>query len=78
MPKKRQRDAGFVKQPHVAKVLAALRSKRGATIDELSDGREPHTIRAIFSRLRSVAGVEVTLTRDAKRGNVYRAKGGAR
>jgi len=58
----------------VAKILAALCSKRGATIDELADGREPHTIRAIFSRLRSVAGVEVTLMRDPKRGNVYRAQ----
>ena len=72
----------FVQQPKVSLLLKALRSRRGATIAELAGDRELHTIRAILSRLRTVAGFNVTYA-DGKRGQVYRAsspkkRGGAK
>ncbi len=75
MPKKSKPDAGYAQQPSVAAILSKLRSKLGATIEELAQGREPHTIRAILSRLRTRAGVRVASS-DERRGRVYRAEGG--
>ena len=70
MPRKQSK---FAKQPAVAEVLALVRRKGGATMQELTKlrGNQPHTIRALLSRLRSRAGIETEMT-DSKRGRVYR------
>jgi len=70
MPKKQSK---FAAQPAVADVLRLVSRKGGATMQELQALRknQPHTIRAILSRLGSKAGIAVELT-DSKRGRVYR------
>jgi predicted ArsR family transcriptional regulator len=71
MPKK---DPRYATQPAVAAILKMLARTRGATAAEVAKARglQPHTVRAVISRLGSKAGIKVTTTRDEKRGTVYR------
>lgn len=68
---KAERAAAFLQQPAVAEIVRKLQSKRGATVDELRGDREPHSIRATISRIRSV-GLLTVIFAETKRGNVYR------
>jgi DNA-binding MarR family transcriptional regulator len=72
MPKKPKPD--YAAAPAVAAVLKLISRKRGATAAEVARARgcEPHTVRAIVSRLGSVAGVDVERTYEPERGVVYR------
>jgi DNA-binding MarR family transcriptional regulator len=77
MPRKPKPD--YAAQPAVAATLKLISRKRGATAAEVANARglQPHTVRAVISRLGSKAGIKVERVEDEKRGTVYRA-GGAR
>jgi hypothetical protein len=53
-----------MKQPATAAILKKLRTKRGASVAEIADARgtETHSVRAVFSRLRSVSGLNIEKT----------------
>jgi len=65
----------YAAPPSVAAMLKLIRRKQGATAGEIAKARglQPHTVRAVISRLGSKAKVKITKTADAKRGLVYRA-----
>jgi transcription initiation factor IIE alpha subunit len=69
------RDTTYLEQPAVADVAKMLRRKRGVTIAEMAEARgcEQHTVRAIMSRMRSVAGVKFESVKG-RRGNVFHIK----
>lgn len=68
-----KKQSTFAAQPAVAEILRAVRRKGGATLAELTKlrGNQPHTVRAVLSRLGTKAHIRIELT-DAKRGRVYR------
>lgn len=65
----------YVAPPSVAAMLKLIRRKQGATAGEIAKARgaEPHTVRAVISRLGSKAGI-IDRTREEKRGLVCRLK----
>lgn len=69
----------YARQPAVAAVLRMLRRQRGVTAAQIARAREiePHTARAIISRLASLSGIKITTARDPRRGLVYRAGKGS-
>jgi hypothetical protein len=75
MPRKTK--PNYASQPAVAAFLKLLTRARGATITELQavNDTEPHTCRAVLSRMRSVAGLAIEIVKEA-RGNVYRVVAG--
>jgi DNA-binding MarR family transcriptional regulator len=76
MPKRKAvPDPRYAQQPAVAAILKMLDRPRGTTIAEIAKARglEPHTVRAIISRIGSQARVEVSRTKIESRGGlVYR------
>jgi len=72
MPKKKP---DYAAQPSVAAILKLISTKRGATAAEIARkrGLQPHTARAVISRLGSKAGIKVEREQDERRGTVYRA-----
>jgi len=58
----------YLAQPAIAAIVAKLR--KGATIEQLRGDREPHTVRAILSRLRSVAKLTIRYATLESRPNV--------
>lgn len=74
MPRKTK--PNYAAQPSVAAILKMMQRARGATAAEIAKARdlEPHTVRAVISRLGSVAGIKISRTPDPKRGSVYRVQ----
>lgn len=66
----------YTDQPAVAAFLKLLSRARGATLSDLQavNKTEPHTCRAVLSRMRTVAGLVIDIAKEA-RGNVYRVVG---
>lgn len=66
----------YTDQPAVAAFLKLLSRARGATLSDLQavNRTEPHTCRAVLSRMRTVAGLVIDMAKEA-RGNVYRVVG---
>jgi DNA-binding MarR family transcriptional regulator len=56
--------------PSVAAILKLISRARGATAAEIAKARElePHTVRAIISRLGTKAGVRIARERDRLQG----------
>jgi predicted ArsR family transcriptional regulator len=76
MPKKRTKtDSRYAQQGAVAAILKMLARPSGATIAEMAKARglQPHSVRAVISRLRTRARVQIERTQVDGRGSVYRA-----
>lgn len=77
-------DAPETKEPKVhrtrdgskqAQLIAMLRRAKGATVEEIAEtfSWQPHTVRgAIAGAIKKKLGLNVTSTKDEKRGRVYR------
>ena len=76
MPKRKNPKPPFEAQPSNAAVLKLLQRPKGASLAELVKARgvQAHTLRAVISRLESVAGIKVGRTKEEKRGLVYRVR----
>jgi predicted ArsR family transcriptional regulator len=74
MTKRKTPKADYTKQPAVARIVAMLKRRRGATTAAMAAAMDyqSHTVRAVVSRLRSRAGLTIVRTADPKRGHVYR------
>jgi predicted transcriptional regulator len=74
MPRKTKTKRDYAATPSVAAIVKLISRPRGATVDEIVKARklQPHTVRAVISRLGSKARVRIDREQVEGRGLVYR------